>query len=73
MDRSLGGLLDHLEALGVAEDTLIFAHGGLIRAVVGLVDAVPHDEIGLFKVANTEVLVRDVPRGAWGELYRGLQ
>lgn len=27
MDRSLGGLLDHLESLGVAEDTLIFFAG----------------------------------------------
>jgi broad specificity phosphatase PhoE len=54
------------------KDTLIFAHGGLIRAVVGCLDDVPQHEIGLFKVANTEVLVRDVPRGTWAALQRRL-
>lgn len=46
-------------------DTLVFAHGGLIRTVVGLLDGVPLDLVGRVKVANTEVLARDVAPGAW--------
>lgn len=54
------------------EDTLIFAHGGLIRAVIGALDDVPRHQLGLVKVANTEVLVRDVPRRRWADLVRSL-
>ena len=66
-------VLRYLDEQDDGQDTLIFAHGGLIRAVIGVVDEVPHDDIGLFKVANTETLVRDVPQGTWGALHRGIE
>lgn len=53
-------------------DTLIFAHGGVIRCVVGLLDREPTERIGLGKVGNTEVIVRDVAPGAFGRLRRGV-
>ena len=54
------------------KDTLIFAHGGLIRCVIGLVDARPLDEIGRHKIANVQVVERSLPTGAWGALHRAL-
>jgi probable phosphoglycerate mutase len=62
--RALGFLEAH-EDVG---DTLIFAHGGWIRTVVGLVDGVPFDQLGQIKVANVAVLARQVPRGTWRRL-----
>jgi broad specificity phosphatase PhoE len=64
--------LAFLEEADDGEDTLIFAHGGLIRCVVGLVDRVPLPEIGRNKVANVQVIERTVPSGAWGALRRAL-
>lgn len=64
--------LSLLDELDDGRDMLIFAHGGLIRAVVGLLDETPREEIGLLKVANTEVLARDVPQGAWAALLRSI-
>jgi broad specificity phosphatase PhoE len=52
--------------------TLIFSHGGWIRTVLGLLDSTPTHEIGKCKIANTELLVRDVPRGAWRQLLLSL-
>ncbi|MEQ1500591.1 MAG: histidine phosphatase family protein [Myxococcota bacterium] len=57
--------LGFLAARDDGASTLLFGHGGWIRTVVGLVDCVPLAEIGRFKVANTEVLIRDVERGTW--------
>ncbi|MBX2803082.1 MAG: histidine phosphatase family protein [Myxococcales bacterium] len=47
---------------------LLFVHGGLIRSVVGLLDGTPLDQIGSWRVRNTEVVPRRVPRGRWAEL-----
>ncbi|MCA9489529.1 MAG: histidine phosphatase family protein [Myxococcales bacterium] len=49
-------------------DTLIFAHGGVIRCVVGLLDGEPTDRIGYGKVGNTEVIARDVAPGTFTRL-----
>lgn len=54
-------------------DTLIFAHGGLIRCVLGLVDGVPLHEIGKNRIANTQVEARTVAPGTWGRLHRRLE
>ena len=53
-------------------DTLIFAHGGWIRTVVGLADGMAPDAIGRVKVANTELVARDVPRGDWARIAAAL-
>ncbi len=53
-------------------DTLLFAHGGLIRCVVGLVDGTDPERIGLWKVKNTEWVPRTLPRGHWARLLQEL-
>lgn len=45
--------------------TLVIAHGGLIRVVLGLLDGMPDDEIGTWNIRNTEILIRDLPEGAF--------
>jgi broad specificity phosphatase PhoE len=65
-------VLEFLATTDDGKDTLVFAHGGLIRCVVGLVDGVPLDEIGRNKVANAQVVERSVPPGSWGRLHRTL-
>jgi 2,3-bisphosphoglycerate-dependent phosphoglycerate mutase len=62
--RALGFLVER-EGAG---DTLIFAHGGWIRTVVGLVDGVRFDQLGRIKVANVELLEREVAPGTWARL-----
>ena len=65
--RVLGWLEAHED-----RDTLIFAHGGVIRCVVGLLDREPTERIGYGKVGNTELVARDVPAGTFGRLRRGV-
>ena len=54
------------------QDTLLFVHGGLIRCIIGLVDGTPTDEIGLWKVKNTQHVQRRLSRGRWRELLETL-
>ncbi|MCB9684749.1 MAG: histidine phosphatase family protein [Alphaproteobacteria bacterium] len=54
------------------QDTLIFAHGGVIRCVVGLLDREPTERIGYGKVGNTEVITRDVAPGTFARLRQGV-
>lgn len=70
VDVALRGVAWLAEAPEV--DTLVVAHGGVIRAVVGLLDGRPEADRGRWKVANTGVLEREVPPGRWGELLRSL-
>jgi broad specificity phosphatase PhoE len=53
-------------------DTLLFAHGGLIRCVVGLLDDTPRGAIGRHRVDNTQVIERQVARGTWRLLLASL-
>jgi broad specificity phosphatase PhoE len=48
--------------------TLIVAHGGLIRVVLGLVDGLDYSEIGPLKIANCEPHYREIPHGGFAEL-----
>lgn len=59
--RALRWLVDH-DGPGVH---LAFSHAGLIRVVVGLLDGVPVDRIGLTKVGNGELVEREVPPGGF--------
>ncbi len=61
-------VLTWLDAHDGGQDTLIFAHGGLIRCVVGLLDNTPREHIGTWKVDNAQVVQRDVRAGTWGRL-----
>lgn len=49
-------------------NTLVVAHGALMRAVIGVVDSKPKDQIGLWKPGNCELVTRELPRGAWARL-----
>lgn len=48
--------------------TLIVAHGGLIRVVLGLLDGVPRSEIGRNRIENCVPHVREVAPGRFQEL-----
>ncbi len=50
--------------------TLVVAHGALIRAVIGALDARPYDEIGQWRPRNCEVVERDLPPGAWDDVLQ---
>lgn len=49
-------------------DTLIVAHGALLRATVGLADGMDRDAIGLWRPDNCEVIVREYPVGHFATL-----
>jgi broad specificity phosphatase PhoE len=57
-----------LAAADDGRDTLIFAHGALIRSVVGLLDDVPRDQIASLTPANCGVVTRVVAPGTWARL-----
>ena len=66
--RVLGWLANQPE-----HDTLVFAHAGVIRSIVGLLDGVDRREIPLMKIANTQCLEREVASGTWSTLLGTLQ
>jgi broad specificity phosphatase PhoE len=49
--------------------TLLVAHGGLIRTLLGLLDDLPLEQIGKNRVANAVVIERTLSPGRWIELY----
>ena len=49
-------------------DTLIVAHGGLIRVLIGLLDGLPEDEIGRIAYANCVPHHREIAQGSWSAL-----
>lgn len=64
--------LGYLASIDDARPTLLFGHGGWIRSVVGLLDGVATENIGTFKVGNTEIVTRDAPVGIWAELLSAI-
>jgi len=54
-------------------DTLVVAHGGVIRGLLGLLDGVSKDLIGKGKVANAQPIEREVPDGRWQEILAQLE
>jgi broad specificity phosphatase PhoE len=48
--------------------TLLVAHGGLLRTLLGLLDDIALAEIGPRKVANAKVIERQLNSGRWAEL-----
>ncbi len=57
--------LAHLDRLDDGRDVLVVCHGALIRAVVGVLDGKPEDEIGTYHPDNLEFVARELPRGAF--------
>jgi broad specificity phosphatase PhoE len=53
-------------------DTLVVAHGALIRSVIGVLDGLPEDRIGAFRPRNCELVRREVPVGHWATLLARL-
>lgn len=49
-------------------DTLVVAHGALLRALLGALDDAPRDRIGEWQPRNCEVVKRELPLGAWAAL-----
>ena len=60
--RAMGFLAEH-ETPG--DCTLVVAHGGLIRVVVGLIDELPPAEFCRWKPQNCELIVRELASGYW--------
>jgi len=69
--RVLGALADLEDRLGPGA-TLVVAHGGVIRAVLGLLDGVPRDALAKAHIPNARPLARAVAPGTWAALMRGL-
>lgn len=56
------------------EPVLVVSHGGLMRALLGLVaDEVDVERVGRRYVGNAELAVLDLPLGTWGRVARGLR
>jgi broad specificity phosphatase PhoE len=61
-------VLPVLSSLPSAERTLVVAHGGLIRVVLGLLDGQPLEQIGKLWIPNAEPILRRVPARRFEEL-----
>lgn len=75
--ETLGALahrvLDTLAALPpAAGPTLLVAHGGVIRVMLGLLDGVAPGDLWTRSVPNAVPLPVDVPPGTWARLRAGL-
>jgi broad specificity phosphatase PhoE len=68
--RAVGWLASIDDARG---DTLVIAHGALIRAVLAALDRLPRERIDLWRPGNCEAIRRDVPLGTWKELLDELR
>jgi broad specificity phosphatase PhoE len=56
-----------------ARDTLVVAHGALMRAVLASLDRVPRERIDLGRPRNCEAIRREIPAGTWAELLDELR
>jgi septum formation protein len=52
--------------------TLLVAHGGVIRVLLGLLDGWTRDQVGRRQVPNAIPIHRDLEPGSWSILARGL-
>lgn len=64
--RAADGLRVHCGA----DVTLVVSHAGVIRALVGLLDGLPPDEIGRLRVPHAVPWLRCVPPKVWSTLGR---
>jgi len=52
--------------------TLLVAHGGVIRVLLGLLDGTPPDSLWTRRIANASPVPVQVPPGTWGRLHAAL-
>lgn len=69
--RVVGALAD-LDARLTPGSALVVAHGGVIRAVLGLLDGTPRDDIAKEHIPNAVPLPREVASGRWEALLAAL-
>ena len=61
--------LNDLASLGdVDGPSLVVAHGGLIRVVLGLIDGLDYERIGRVKIENCDAIFRELPQGGFVDL-----
>ena len=60
--------IEWLADIDDGSDTLIVAHGALMRSVLGVFDGLPWDRIPHFRPANCELYTREAARGHWRSL-----
>lgn len=65
-------VLPALVELGEAPDTLMVSHGGLLRALLGLMDGVPVEQIGRHRVPNASAIIRDLSPGVFARIHESL-
>lgn len=61
-----------LASIDAPIDTLVVAHGGVIRVLLGLLDGTRAENIGKYKVRNAELICRNLDVGAWARLQAAL-
>ncbi|MCB9777108.1 MAG: histidine phosphatase family protein [Alphaproteobacteria bacterium] len=61
-----------LEAEQLDGPTLVVAHGGVLRVVLGALDGIPQEDTGFFGVPNAAPLVRQVSAGFFTKAARAL-
>lgn len=54
-------------------DTLVIAHGALMRAVLATFDHLPREQVDLQRPANCEAIRRAAPQGTWRNLLDELR
>lgn len=64
--------LPALAALPPVASTLVVAHGGMIRVLLGLIDGISRELIGKNKIPNAVPITRDLSPGTWAKLASAL-
>ncbi len=65
-------VLGFLAGVDTDERTLVVCHGAVMRAVIGVLDDMPHDRIGEWFIDNCEVVERDLPVGTFARVLSTL-
>lgn len=65
-------VLPALVELGEGPDTLMVSHGGLLRALLGLLDGTPTEQIGRVRIPNAQSITRDLSPGVFSRIYESL-
>ena len=61
-----------LRSIPPHETTLVVAHGGIIRALLGLLDQTDRSHIGTVTIANAEPIERWISKHRWLEIFTAL-
>ncbi|CAN0459562.1 unnamed protein product, partial [Ectocarpus fasciculatus] len=57
--------LGSVEQVPLQGETLIFAHGGVIRVLSGMLDRLTTEQIASRRIENAAPLIREVGEGVW--------